>query len=145
MAEILFTRNDKCGSRLIRKVTGEDVSHVALRIGAFVIHSKLVNGGVTIDLYSQFNRDNEIPYRLPWVLSSRNLDRKNYAGRYYDVGAILYLGLRRLLPWLPKVNLWQSTGMYMCTEFVTDVIDGSEDSMITPYQLYIKLRRSKLQ
>lgn len=143
MAEILFTRSGRVGSRIIRSITREDVSHVALRIGAFVIHSRACSGGIVIQLYSQFLRENEVVYRLPWMLSSRNLDRTRYAGAAYDFGALLYLGLRRLIPALPKANLWQSTGMYMCTEFVTDVIGESEDSLITPYQLYKKLLQSR--
>lgn len=58
---------------------------------------------------------------------------------YYDFGAMFYLGLRIWLPWLPKKNLWQTSGMYLCTEWVTRYLDGTEDSMITPYKLYLRL------
>ena len=67
--------------------------------------------------------------------------RKRHA--LYDFGAMFYLGLRCLLPWLPKKNLWQCTGMDMCTEWATDILDGEPDSMITPYQLYQKLVASE--
>lgn len=142
--QILFTRNDRWGSKLIRAVTGETVSHVAIRISRFVIHSRLIDGGVTIDFYREFMRNNTVVYTIPWEISIKQIDRDRYAGKSYDFGAFLYLGLRKLFPFLPKANLWQSTGMYMCTEFVTDVLGGTEDSLVTPGQLYEKLRRSKM-
>jgi hypothetical protein len=65
-------------------------------------------------------------------------------GRSYDYTGLLYLGLRYyakryLGVSLPKVNLWQISGMFTCTEFVTKVLSGKEDSLITPYQLFLLL------
>lgn len=58
----------------------------------------------------------------------------------YDFGALFYLALRVLFPWLPKKNLWQTSGMFLCTEWVTEVLEGEEDSMITPYKLFLRLK-----
>ena len=68
-----------------------------------------------------------------------------YGARFYDVLGFLYLGLRLLFPWLlPKKNLWQVTGMFMCTEFLTEFTHGQELSLITPDQLYYKLSEELL-
>jgi len=66
-----------------------------------------------------------------------------YGKASYDFKALLWCGLmltlRRWFPkWIPKQNLWQSSGMFMCTELITAIL-GEVDSMITPYQLYLKL------
>jgi len=60
----------------------------------------------------------------------------SYEGSMYDYGAFLYIGLKCLLPFLPKINLWQTTGMFLCTEWVQEVLGREIDSMITPYKLY---------
>jgi hypothetical protein len=78
----------------------------------------------------------ELPDNLEKVI---NLLAK-YDGNFYDFGALFYLGLRSLFPFLPKANLWQTTGMFLCTEWITEVVDGKENSMITPHQLYLKLK-----
>ena len=149
MAEILFTCNDRWGSRLIRAVTDESVSHCAIRVGVFVVHSRLTSGGVVIEPYKKFLRENEIVYRLtPNVIPGVERVISSYS-RLYDLGGIFFLGFRLLLrkylgiP-VPKVNLWQSTGMLMCTEYVLDSMGIERDSMITPYKLYKKLRSATL-
>ena len=63
----------------------------------------------------------------------------------YDLGALLFLGivlfLRRILglrTW-PKQNLWQSSGMYLCTEFVEEYLGEELDPLITPYKMFVEL------
>ena len=139
--EILFTTTDLPVSRLIRHVTKEPVSHCAVRIGEFVIHSSF--SGVEILPYSVFASKYKIIYRIYSITYPLKVYKtlKKYYGHPYDFGALLYLGLRALLPksWTKKRNLWQTSGMFLCTEFVTTFIDDKEDSMITPYQLYLRL------
>lgn len=140
--EILFTTTTGLFSRLIRKVTKEPVSHCAIRVNEFVIHSTFLTG-VTVVPFSVFSKNNEIRYRhklnaFSYIKLRRMLYK--YYGRYYDYGAFLYIGLRYLFPkFTKKHNLWQCTGMFLCTEFVTNVIWRKEDSMLTPYKLYQKL------
>jgi hypothetical protein len=74
---------------------------------------------------------------------------KKYDKSWYDMGAGFFIGLsflaRRYLKIpLPKVNLWQSSGMFICTEWATESI-GEVDSMITPYGLYLKLGGAPVQ
>jgi len=65
----------------------------------------------------------------------------------YDIGALLFCGFMlfcrkalNLRSW-PKQNLWQSSGMYMCTEFVTEFVEGKADSMATPCKLYHRIKQ----
>jgi hypothetical protein len=72
----------------------------------------------------------------------RLMGKINHQG--YDYPALIHLGIRYYLKAklgipIPKVNLWQISGMWTCTEFASKVILGEVDSMITPWQLYIKL------
>lgn len=140
---ILFTKNNSIVSRLIRRVTGEPVSHCVVDCGGWIIHSNFL--GVHVELIQSFEKSSEIvfecgiPYDTQRVMSALAA----HEGAMYDFGGMAYLGLKCLFPFLPKKNLWQHTGMYLCTEWVTEILDGRPDSMITPYQLYLKLSQSK--
>jgi len=140
MASILFTKSNTIGSNLIRWVTDEPVSHVALRIGQSVYHSKF-GRGITREPLEKFREKNVVVYRVT-IYNAYFSGIERYTGGY-DYLALLFLGLRYLLPFLPKVNLWQVTGMYLCTEYITKLINKEEDSMITPYQLYNELRSER--
>jgi hypothetical protein len=143
MMQVLFTTTDGWSSRTIRKLTGEEVSHCAIRISDFVIHSDWA--GVEIMTYQKFAESRQIVYSVPLRQNVNKLMKmlSEAEGSWYDYGAILYMGARILAKKiginLPKINIWQTTGMFLCTEFVTKLIDKSEDSMITPGQLYTKL------
>jgi hypothetical protein len=137
--QILFTKSNSILSRLIRKVTREPVSHCAIANDQWVIHSNLY--GVHVELSSTFNRHTEVVYSVN-ISDDRSklmscLARNEQ--KFWDVGAALYLGLRCLIPILPKKNLWQSSNMYLCTEWVTEVVGEVQDSEITPYKLYLWL------
>jgi hypothetical protein len=144
---ILFTRSNTWMSKIIREVTGEPVSHCAIRAEGFVIHVNLL--GLQIEKTEDFYKTNQLIYHVELGdgrIGSRHagltflLEKISGKGRMaYDIGALLYLGARYILPFLPKKNLWQCTGMYLCTELITEILDNKEDSMITPYKLYLKL------
>lgn len=140
---VLFTNNEKPLSRLIRAVTGEESSHCAIRIGDFVLHSTLF--GPEIRTYEYFKAHNHIVASVPTstpdsaaVALATSLDSAGY-----DYFALAYLGLRYALKLLgvniPKANLWNVSGMYLCTELVSRAVLGAEDPNITPHQLYLKL------
>lgn len=104
------------------------------------MHSNLY--GVHIDTEEYFRKQCEVVYSVeaaydPYKMTNL-IGSKDHSS--YDFGGLLYCGLRILFPSLPKKNLWQTTGMYMCTEWVQEAL-GTEkiDSMITPYQLYLQL------
>lgn len=138
---ILFTRNSTLLSRLICRVTREPVSHCALHYGDFVIHSNL--WGVHCQPVGTFTSDViyslDVPDRPDAVIAGL----AKYQGSAYDFGALLYLGLRALFPSLPKQNLWQSSGLFLCTEWVTTILNDKADSMITPYRLFLELESTQ--
>ena len=125
-------------------MTHEPVSHCAIHVGEFVVHSTIL--GPEIRTYDSFCKKNTVVLSVDCTIKDEavvdlitKLDSKSY-----DYAALLYLGVRYAgrhwlkLP-LPKANLWNVTGMYLCTELVTTLVYGKEYSMLTPYQLYLKL------
>lgn len=140
--KVIFTTTDLLSSKIIRWVTGEDISHCALESGNYVLHSSF--SGTIIEYKTDFYERNQVLYEInmPEIATINFKERRGY-----DFGAILYLGLKLALAKvgikLPKKNLWQTTGMYLCTEFITEVLDEKENSMITPYKLYLKLKESQ--
>jgi hypothetical protein len=141
---IVFTyRMRNLLSWLIRRVTREPVSHVAIVYGDFVAHATA--RGLTIESISSFNKHNVIQFSVDISHMDNILPRiQSVEYKPYDIPGLVYLGIRALLPhWvrrqMPKVNLWNVSGAYICTEFVTDMLYGKPDSMITPYQLYRRL------
>lgn len=138
---IIFTRSNNPISKAILFLTKEPMSHVAIEIGDFIIQSNLKG----TNLVSKEKFHGEIVAKLPISICYMNsvlglLEKR----AMYDYPALLYLGLRytckRLFGWsIPKANLWSISGIYTCTEFVTFVLSAKEDSLITPYQLYLKL------
>lgn len=149
--KILWTKSDKILSVLIRKATKEPVSHCVIETHGMVIHSNLYGLHIEDALY--FKKHCEVIFELelpPSDLDEAKLHAtlSKYEGRMYDFGALLFAGAALVLrnyfkiP-LPKSNLWQSTGMFLCTEWVSKYLDGKENSMITPYGLYLKLLASQ--
>ena len=142
--ELLFTTSAYPTSWLIRKITGDDCSHCAIRYKDYVVHSDFL--GVREIPYRVFIQQNKIIHTLsgPKNAKSKSYILDKYEGKRYDFGGLLYLGLRYLLPNIvPKQNLWQASGMFLCTEFMTEVISSEEDSMITPHKLYKRLQENR--
>ena len=144
--QLLFTRNSKPLSRMIIELTREPVSHVAIRIEDYVLHSSIF--GPEIRTYEYFQAHNVIVYSMP--LPGTHYQRlplhvmSQIDNRGYDWGAILYLGLcyvmlRAFKIKLPKANLWEASNMYICTELVTKILGEKPDAMMTPYGLFNKL------
>ena len=148
---ILWTRGTSPASKAICGVTGEDVSHVAIHVKVkdldLVFHSNFL--GLHVELLSTFKRHSKIIYALemediPSDLKYLYDTFSKEAGAFYDFGALFFIGFSLLarhylkVP-LPKSNLWQSTGMYICTEWVERIAWRYPDcdmSMYTPKQLY---------
>jgi hypothetical protein len=140
---ILFTRGNNPVSSMIMGLTKEPVSHVAIELDGFVIHCSLLGTKVVKSI--DFRMHCTVVYcvamdryKLSKVLAML------YKKPMYDYTGLMYLGLRyglkRVFGWsIPKANLWQVSGMTICTEFVTQIIDEKQDSLITPYRLYKRL------
>lgn len=149
--KILFTAGTSSLSKWIRSATREPVSHCALQFGHFVVHSNLA--GIHLEWSANFRRANAVVLQLTRVEAKDEDDLTNLGKlletvefSFYDVGALFFIALSLLLRKLglplPKSNLWQSAGMYLCTEWVGRFIDSADYSMITPLQLYEKLKGS---
>lgn len=143
--KIVFTKSNRLFSKLIMAVTDEPVSHVILEFGEFVIHSNLL--GLHVESKESFYKTSFPVFSVDCHdLEEHPLFHLLASEEHslYDFGAFLFLGISLLarhylrIP-LPKSNLWQATGMFICTEWITRVIDQKEDSMITPYKLYLRL------
>lgn len=151
--KIIFTRGNTPISKAIMKVTSEPVSHTGLLIeypsgDRIVIHSNLL--GLQAEPYEDFIKHSTVLYSVDVDHDesklAKTLDKYKYSK--YDFGAFMFLGLSLLLRskfgiLLPKSNLWQATGMFLCTEWVSFYINDKEDSMVTPYGLYLRLAQSK--
>lgn len=149
MISILFTTSEKPMAKLIRWATGEDCSHVAILWDETVVHSNWK--GVHSEHTSEFLKENRVVHTIPVSEDSqedvdrflRVLSQPNRSP--YDFGALLFCGIMLfsrkalgLTKW-PKQNLWQSSGMYLCTEFVTEYLYGESDALITPHKLYERI------
>ena len=148
MIEILFTASNTPVGRVIRYLTKEPMSHVAIKADDFVVHSAIT--GIEIVTYEYFKTKHNILASVT-VTSSYNKLLKlvtEHQHSFYDYWCLVYLGIRYCAKRvfnlsLPKVNLWAVSGLYTCTEWVTKYLCGEEDSLITPYQLYKRLTESK--
>lgn len=154
---ILFVKGSSILSKAIIGATKEPCSHVALEFPelGIVVHSNLL--GVHIEWAHTFRQHIQVIHVLKSLKPEDNdiiaenskLDNllDKYEWSWYDFGGLLFDGLLMLsrtylkIP-LPKTNLWQSSSMFMCTEWVSEWIDGKQDSMITPEGLYQKLKTS---
>lgn len=142
---VLFTTSQLPLARLIRWATGEDCSHVAIREGNWIYHSNIK--GVHVEHLNDFLKKNKVVHSIPIPVRIGHVHSaySKYKGSKYDTAGLLFAGFvlfcrkaLNLRSW-PKVNLWQSSGMFMCTEFVNLALDREVDSLITPGQLYRRL------
>lgn len=149
--QIVFTSSDNFVGRAIKYLTGEPYTHVALRLGQEVLHSSFK--GVECISFDEFKKIRTIEATLfvspqpPSPKPSFDGVEAEYSGKPYDYKALAWLAARYWMKKffginLPKVNLWNVSGMYTCTEFVTEALGGEADSLITPYQLYERLKNN---
>ena len=141
---ILFTHGKNPLSWLICKLTKEPTSHCAIQYDGWVLHSNFY--GVHWERRLEFEHKCEIVHAVaveddPKRLITLAAEFGGKAG--YDFFGLAYLGLRFALRMiglhLPKKNLWQMSGMFLCTEWVSLYANGEVDSEITPEKLYERL------
>lgn len=146
MIEIAFTYSNKWFSKTIRNITKEDISHVVIIIdNTWVLHSNLL--GVQVQHIDHFLKSSFIRDRIKIDRDEKEVIATfaKYEGSGYDIGAMLFLGIsikmRATFPkFTPKQNLWQTTGMFLCTEFLSSIIEQKENGMLTPGQLRTNLK-----
>lgn len=149
--QILFSKCSSFPSWMIRKGTNSDMSHTALEFDGQVVHSDF--WGLRSQTSEQYRKENTIVVALDNdttpqddAIKMNNLFNA-YKSNSYDFGGMVFLAICILFHlWfgtrIPKKNLWQTTGLFICTEWVSDYVDGSEDSMATPIDLYKKLKNN---
>ena len=143
---ILFVDGGTPFSKAVMSATQEEFSHVAIQYGDFVIHSNF--RGLHVQSTRSFLKKAKIIKQVT-IRGDHNrsrlldlLDKHEFSG--YDFGGMLFLGLYLFaskylkLP-LPKSNLWQATGMFMCHEWVYTFLNMENKPMATPGQLYKEL------
>lgn len=140
---VLFTsRVNSWATHLIMWATGEPFSHVAIRYGDFVVHSTF-KGGLNVESYYHFIKNNSIYDEIEVSGDANTLLQLlgEHEKSTYDIGAFFFLGLSLLarkylkIP-LPKSNLWQATGMFLCSGWVTKYLNQKENDMATPGDIY---------
>jgi len=143
--EIIFTRQKSFISRLIRKVTGEDVSHCAFIYMQNVYHAN--HKGANISTLKKFTETSEIVYRVT-LPAKYNLhfhyEFAKMEEATYDLPAAIYAGWRVFLNRyfkvkMPSFNKFNFKNAYLCTELAQKILKIEVDSMITPYELYQKV------
>jgi hypothetical protein len=158
---LVFTHSDKAFSKAIMNITGEPVSHCAVIINEYVIHSNML--GVRVDKVRDFLDHNKIVVSLRMSQEDQKrlllmiLLETQILAKYaklakkrtmYDYGGFVFLGLNLILNKIFGVklsdkNLWQESGAYLCTELLQEIIDKSYiNSMVTPYKLCSSLEES---
>jgi len=137
---ILFTQGNSVVSKLIRWALQSPISHVAIEKDGLIYHSNLL--GLHIQPLQHFLKKSTVLHQVPVEDNGRLLQVMGRAWHVpYDFIAFLCMGLRAVLKKivrLPKADIRQITGMYICTEFVTEVLDGDE-KQLTPDELLWRL------
>lgn len=128
---ILFTKNERFLSRLIRWRSGSPASHVALEFAPNLILQSEWNSGVALLTKDQLLKDNQLvaSFRVPPVDIQPIL--KN-VGKDYDRLAFLSLAL---FPESPR----NKPDSFICTEMVSLVLWRTE-LVLTPGQLLELMR-----
>ena len=150
MIRIIGSSRNEFFSNAIKKVTKEDISHVAIQYNDIIIHAN--RHGVVTEPLKEFLKHNTIVYSLR---SCRLIHEKrlfsyirkrlpSLLGRKYDQFYLAFFALRMLLRiWfkipLPKDNLWNISNMYICTELVAEAIGFEMKEMLTPKKLLDEL------
>ena len=143
---ILFTKGKTWWSNLICEILQEPLSHVAVLRNGSVYHSDLLGVRKESEAVYMARQEKVIKVDVKYIT---DLEEKyeEHKHSWYDFGGMLFLGLsflaRRYLKIpLPKSNLWQASGMFICTEWVTKTL-GKVNSLITPWGLYKQTSKEK--
>jgi hypothetical protein len=148
---IMFTKSKKVGSRVIRWITGEDISHVALLLNAgVVVHAKFT--GVDIDSLEHFLKENTVVRRYSYTGSDAiNIEKRamSLEGSSYDklafFGMGFYMLMMKYIGWsIPAFSHWAERGQFICTEFIDTIIGEKEcNKHLSPMQLEQQILNSK--
>jgi len=157
---IVFSRNDKAGSRLISWGSAKktDIKKVPSHFSycfkeTYVLESRMTTG-VRADEWENFKSKNDIIAIFDvseivklnygkWYKYYKHL-YKPIMGKAYDKAALIYLGWKVFL-WkvfnrpIPKTNRKNNPNKYFCVEVFQELF-GEDLSAVTPYVLMAKCR-----
>lgn len=159
--KLIWTKSKLPLSIAIRGLLQEPVSHFGIVFdNGIVFHSNLL--GTHIEWYGSFTKHCEIVYSLDYPMSLEEEEAvyrnilNTYDGRGYDFGALFYFAYsavkHRLFGTPLEIkNKWATSDSYLCTELAGTLPDSivpaslkSEDlSIVSPYQLYLKIKARK--
>lgn len=157
--KLIFTKSKLPLSLLIRAITGEDCSHMALvfesRSGGIMFESNFL--GTHPKFFRNASKHFTVVHALEIPMTVEQEDHAwdtmvdAFDGKNYDFGAAIYLGWRILLyRWfrrpVPKVNCWQTKGAFFCDE-VYQILEMAgfqsldvESGMKTPFMVWDELK-----
>lgn len=150
MIQIVFSKNNSCLSKVIRWLSNEPVSHVAIIFDQKIaFHSNLY--GTHPNWFCSFLKKNEIVYAITLNMTLEQeeeiyLKIPQYDGKWYDFGALFYMLYRGILHKLfntpiPQTNIFGKEDQFLCVE-LAQILDPHLEKLdvITPYQLYLILK-----
>jgi hypothetical protein len=148
----LFSKNKKCGSKLISwgsalfpahttNLKNEIPSHVAILVdGVFVIESTLTTG-VRVVPYSKWKQINKELYKIERNTKGECIKCLLFEvwGKKYDWFGIVYFAYcmfkhLAFTSHLPNKNKWERENYFFCTEFAAR-LGGYNYSMTTPAKM----------
>lgn len=151
--KLLFTYNNTLGSRIIRAVSGQPVSHVAVEIIPGTI-SHMTFSGFKQEPYTTFIQHQRIAKSIfvatpnPFADIER-LEVYRNKKHPYDYFAFMWLAAllcRRRLFGTPIIrNHWQKTWMEICTEFAQHMLGQHPDGALTAGDLLEKMEKAYVQ
>lgn len=151
---LLFTKNNKIGSKLIRWGTEGDCSHFSVEFDGTVILQSIMDGGVGITSTDHFLKHNDIVHELKFDLPLQDeeaiwkpLVKKLVGNSSWDFKAGLYWALQVIKHRItgseyPKNNKWDDAKKYMCVEVAKELPDfifgGDKPSLdfVSPQTLF---------
>lgn len=156
---VLFSRNDKIGSRLISwgtKHEGEKIketpSHLSLLFFSSLMLESVLGEGVRLNYLRTFHKKNQILAAFQWKKGSVSEDyipfkkvARLYHGQKYDWMGILWYSfavLRHKIfkTGISKKNRWEKADKKFCTECLEPFV-GKEISTLDPNSLVDFLRK----
>ena len=147
--DVLFSRNEKIGSKLISWGTShlssfeKTPSHVALLINNRWVHESTLDTGIRVLTYEKWKEINEEVYKheypIEYSYDQIKAMYRDLKGRKYDWVGVLYftwfVGMSKLFGGsIPKINKWEDPNKYFCCEVVGELA-RLEYSMTSPVQL----------
>lgn len=150
--QYVFSRNKKCGSRLIAwasslfsthipNLKNGIPSHVAVLLDEKLVVEAVLTSGIRIVPFKKWSSFNEELYRIDRTKKAEciNCLLNEMWGKKYDWLGIIYFAysiIKYLIfkSELPNVNKWERENYFFCTEFAAR-LDGYNYSMTTPAKM----------